>query len=556
MKKFLIAILIIFLALGICVTCSFLSRKKLPNDVEQVFNDINNKYYKISPEDSIKVLIVSLSDGNKKASVFANDNQSFDSFKSQIAKNYKDDYRLIKFDYVKNVEKILTSHLQRIIEHTEQNGFNKGLLIETVNNKIYLLPEEINFNRLIDYGGRKLDVSSINKYLLNRNISIDEIENLYTFDTTTYFYDVEKSDDIVEFFANNDNFKTRINDSFFEKEGFSTERLVDLENPFNNETFIYQLNPIDNNVLDEYTIIRHCLATYACMLDNFDENKDAIDRKIDYILNQVVKKDDDTYFIKEETDEELKLGACSLSALTLCEYYKKINQEDMELLDYIEKLGNGILYYQKIDGSFNHVLYENSFRVKDKFRVEFYDGEAVYGLLKIYGVLKDEKYLEASIKAIKSFDLNGFVKRGDHWLEYALREMLNYKYENQYVSMAIENAQPSINRVNNYHLTYSDFETIVQFHSILKLIRSEKYRQAFEIDEDILNTLPSDYTILEKAKLLMQTTYFFPEVSMYLEEPAKYEGLYFVRESNCRVRVDDVAHSIIACFELYKTSLY
>ena len=105
--------------------------------------------------------------------------------------------------------------------------------------------------------------------------------------------------------------------------------------------------------------------------------------------------------------------------------------------------------------------------------------------------------------------------------------------------MAIENADYSTKRIEEGNCAYTDFECLVQLNSILKLVEGK-------IDTEEYNKNLTYYkSVLEKAKLSMANSYLFPEISMFLKEPNKYTGLYFVRESNYRIRVDDVAHSII-----------
>mgnify|MGYP005794295609 CR=1 FL=1 len=55
---------------------------------------------------------------------------------------------------------------------------------------------------------------------------------------------------------------------------------------------------------------------------------------------------------------------------------------------------------QKEDRQFVRVLNPENLDVVSEYRTVFYGGEATFALAKLYGVTKEEKYLEATEKAM------------------------------------------------------------------------------------------------------------------------------------------------------------
>ena len=52
----------------------------------------------------------------------------------------------------------------------------------------------------------------------------------------------------------------------------------------------------------------------------------------------------------------------------------------------------------------------------------------------------------------------------------------------------------------------------------------------------------------------MMSSYFYPEIAMYMKKPAKILNAFFVRHDNFRVRIDDIQHFIGGYF--YYTVYY
>ena len=72
-------------------------------------------------------------------------------------------------------------------------------------------------------------------------------------------------------------------------------------------------------------------------------------------------------------------------------------------MDLSKKLANGIIVMQEKEGSFKNWVDLDDSSVYTKFVIEYYGNEVVYILAKLYGITKDEKYIQAKEKALDNF---------------------------------------------------------------------------------------------------------------------------------------------------------
>ena len=198
-----------------------------------------------------------------------------------------------------------------------------------------------------------------------------------------------------------------------------------------NGQFVYRTN-LDTTVTvkPSYNTLRHAGAIYAlCMYYSmtgdtvaFETAKKAGKFLTDATIKPVDGKQDllGVWSLPEVVYDnslpELKLGGTGLGLVALCSL-KKLDTRIVSL-DTLKKMGNFILYMQKKDGSFYSKFYPHKNGRDDSWTSLYYPGEAALGLLMLYELDPQKKWLEAASNAIEYLDQ---IRRGreaveaDHW---------------------------------------------------------------------------------------------------------------------------------------------
>ncbi|HAA8592850.1 TPA_asm: poly(glycerol-phosphate) alpha-glucosyltransferase, partial [Listeria monocytogenes] len=211
------------------------------------------------------------------------------------------------------------------------------------------------------------------------------------------------------------------------------------------------------------------------------------------------------------------------------------------------KIANTILSLQEEDGKFTHVLEYPSLEVKDIFRIIYYDGEAVFGLLRLYEIDRDSKWLEAAAKSFDHFIRDDYWQNHDHWLSYCANEITKYIPDEAYYEFGLKNA------FDNLLFIYERETTFPTFLELTVATKEMSLRMKAEGLEGLLRDYPLDElekTITKRA-LYQLNGYFYPELAIYYKNPARIDGSFFIRHQSFRVRIDDVEHNISGYVRYY-----
>ena len=303
-------------------------------------------------------------------------------------------------------------------------------------------------------------------------------------------------------------------------------------------SFLYEYNIEHKNEIDDYNILRHSLSSYA-LINYYEENdllkskRELVERMLEYIKEQIVEDNNGNMYVADIVEDEIKLGACALGLLNFCEYERLYNDERYH--DVCIKLANGILTMQRLDGRFSHIYNPNTFKLKEKDRIIYYEGEACFALCKAYGLLKDEKYLTAVNKAVNYYCRNGYSQYNDHWQEHAVFELSKYVEDDEYLEYGVKNVTSKLTLFKQKDdFANTDFEL---FNTCLKLIDrvgKEKYASQFDaIDEEL--TRRKNILVNEYNKIVNDKDKDLDNIESFLKEKGKNH-----------LRIDDLAHYIIA----------
>ena len=314
-------------------------------------------------------------------------------------------------------------------------------------------------------------------------------------------------------------------------------------------TFIYGLYPRFDNEIENYNIVRHASTIWSLLcryrIAPSQELAEHIDQTVGYLLSQIVYKDEDTAYLYEEKDDEIKLGGCGVAVVALTEYMD-LFQTDVHR-EVCRKLGNGILtMLDQESGVYQHVL-NGDFSLKEEMRTVYYDGEATFALCRLYGLTGEQKWLDAAESAVEHFIRADYTQYKDHWVAYSMAEITRYVTDRpDYYVFALDNVQRNQAEIYARDTTYHTYLELLMatFELYDRLVQSGADVKGFD-QEAFLKTI---YARADR----MLNGYFYPEYAMYMADPQRIVDTFMVRHDGFRVRIDDVQHNIGGYYLYYK----
>ena len=266
--------------------------------------------------------------------------------------------------------------------------------------------------------------------------------------------------------------------------------------------------------------------------DNYNRK---IDLAFDYILKKIIYMDNNTAFI--DSNGVIKLGLQGLFLIALSTYLHKITND--KLLKIAMQLGNGIIFMQNKDGRLRHILRSSDFSTLDIYKVFYYNGEAVLGLIKLYEISKNEKYLNAAKISMDYFIRNNYYRKKDHWIIYCSNEITKYVDNKYYYQIGIDSIKHSFYKLLVKRRP-TGFEKLIQTFELYTRMRTRNIKVDYPVHFE--NNL---LTIIKFRAKMQINTFIFPEVGMYFKNPSKSIGAFYERKNNYRIRNDHIQHSIV-----------
>ena len=216
--------------------------------------------------------------------------------------------------------------------------------------------------------------------------------------------------------------------------------------------------------------------------------------------------------------------------------------EDYQYIELAKKIGNGIIAMQQNDGKMIHEINALNMETIRNFITEFYDNEATLALIKLYGITKEEKYLQAALKSLNYFIDNNYINYKSHWYSYALNEVTKYVDDEKYYNEGLKNITYALDSIlNKTNPSHTNFEMLMQGFELYDRI----IQKQMNIKE--LNNFPKKEFLngINNRAQYQLNSYLYPELAMYLEEPGKYQNTFYIRTDNFRIRIDDIQHSMM-----------
>lgn len=507
------------------------------------------------------ILFASVSDGECRATTFSVRASSFKDCWQALKERTRQEalkegggVRWLRVDWVETVDEISWQELNRRLSATKRNYFRHGISLDR-QFRFAFLETELNANAML-YAGVQVPHAAVNRgnfirYMKLRNLGEelpdDDDDTVYQFSTHGLFV---SADDLVvhPLESVGRNAGRRCIDKLDSDKVYS---MISSSSRFlasqvkEDGRFIYGWHPSFDREIQAYNALRHASTLYS-MIDAWEITRDpmlfaAIERSIGYLTSELIKTievGDSALAFLVDFGNELKLGGNAVCLLALAKYTEVTG--DDKYLNLMCYLGDGILTMQDgTTGRFNHVLNYPDLSMKEPFRIIYYDGEAAFGMMRLYSLTRREEYLRCVEKAFSYFIENNHWQAHDHWLSYATNELTSYKPEARYFEFGIKNFKD-----------YLDFviERITTFPTLLELMMAaepmvRRVQQMAEL-EPLARSIDFEkfYHALDTRAHYLMNGYFWPEMAMFFGNPVRIVGSFFIRHHAFRVRIDDVEH--------------
>lgn len=329
-----------------------------------------------------------------------------------------------------------------------------------------------------------------------------------------------------------------------------------------NGQFIYGHFPCFGRQIPTYNALRHASSVYS-MLEGWELTRNdallaAIRRGLTCLADTLIRRypqPDGTHLAYNvDVNGEIKLGANAVSLLALVKYDELTH--DTRYRGLMEELALGIARMQDANtGKLVHVLNSDDLSVKEAFRIVYYDGEAAFGLMRLYGLTRDPRWLAIVEKAFDYFIANDHWKHHDHWLSYCANELTLYKPEEKYFRFGVQNIAGYLDFILTRETTYPTLlELSMAFEAMLRRINTDHPEMRHVLDD--LDIEKFHRALHHRAHYLLNG-FFWPELAMYYAKPQTIVGSFFIRHHTFRVRIDDIEHYLsgyVAYWKMLRSS--
>ncbi|WP_394877418.1 poly(glycerol-phosphate) alpha-glucosyltransferase [Mammaliicoccus lentus] len=460
----------------------------------------------------------------------------------------------IKMDIVTHTEQIDFNILVNDLEKTRRNYVDYGFSLDD-SWRYAFLPEIINSNAFIrpNNKDKKLYLSekNINNYLrkytknnLAFNKSYYSNKKVIKFYTKGFYVEEDR---IIKLNEKGYEKNLRDVDNFHEEIDELIKQSVNyLKNEIqSNGKYIYGYFPHFDKKINFYNNLRHSSSTYALIEGLSYLNKDisVAKKPLNYIIENYLYNHDGIAYVFDDTKgiNEIKLGQNAAFILAICEYLRH-RPDDLFYLEIAQKVAKGIeSMIDDNDAETIHVLHYPTLKVKEKYRIVYYDGEAAFALLRLYQVDGDENWLNLVKHLFEKFIKQNYWKYHDHWLSYCTNELVKLNHEEKYYIFGMKNAAGHLDYIKQRETTFPTFlEMLVATY---KLVQSAKNSGFKHLVTEYIDERKLIDTIHSRANY-QRTGYFYPEIVMYFKNPERIMNTFFIKHHGYRVRIDDVEHYI------------
>jgi len=507
--------------------------------------------------DSPQIIFLSVSDSIRQAHVFMGRGDSLrlailDAVRQLDTLSPLFNPQWLKLDFVTSVEQ---RNLTTYDTQVELERSLYGLAFEEVSNLAFL-PEELVSITLVD-SSNDIRIDNIHEYLTeqHRPERLDETATnptIYRFGTLGYFSDGTST---TQLYRGNRLTNDITSDDLLSAMALGGDYLRDAVKP--NGQFVYSYLPKSNRDDNGYNILRHAGTTFS-MLEVYEITQDpallaSIEQVLGYLVNQVRPC---TGFITGDSalclveDDEVKLGGHGLAILAISKYTSLTG--DDTYLSIAQGLAEWIVGSQDDAGNAVHKISFSS-NMDSGFVSGYYPGEAIFGLMRLYAIDGDDRWLQSAVATarylilIRDGDVPADELEHDHWLLYGLNEVYRAEPDPIY----IDHAEKIVTAIMGAQLTdapYPDWNGGFRSPPTAAptATRIEGLCATYHLFRDFNDSADLDrmLTALILGAQFQLTAQFQPESVMYLQDPQRALGGIRKTLTNYEVRIDYVQHSI------------
>ena len=496
------------------------------------------------------VVFLSVCDGTSRAMVFSGSGASLEEAFAKADENtyaYVSESgvypRWLKADAVSSIREISMSALKREVLKARHEFYRYGIAFDD-GFELALLEAELNGAKIYEYENGGIDEKYLNNYLKKSGREpISALPDQMTlFQCRGWFCD----EDNTVYSLYEDGLETGRREVLPLDAAYAFS-LIDHASAFlidqikDDGSFVYGIYPRFDNDINNYNIVRHASTLWSLLcryrMMPSEELEQTIRKATAYMLTQIIEDDNGAKYLYEAKNDEIKLGGSALAVISLTEFMETF--QDVEYVDVCEALGQGILnMFEGETGEYWHVL-NGDFSRKEKERTVYYDGEATFALIKLYGLTRNERWLDTASRAVDHFIAAEYEQYKDHWVAYSLNEITKYITDRQdYYDFALRNAKVNLQNIAERDTTYHTYLELLMatFEVYDRMVSNQIPVVDFEI-QDLLDTIG----IRAQRQL---NGFFFPEYAMYMKNPQRILNTFMVRHDGYRIRIDDVQHNI------------
>ncbi|MEF2175794.1 MAG: AMMECR1 domain-containing protein [Candidatus Absconditabacteria bacterium] len=268
---------------------------------------------------------------------------------------------------------------------------------------------------------------------------------------------------------------------------------------------------------------------------------------------QYAKMAEDGEYVYFDIDGSKKLAYSAFMIFALVNMPEYNNRDEI-----LRLIGNGIVHSQQEDGSYNTFFYKETYVGKD-----FYPGEAMLALMKLYNHSKDKKYLDSVIKAFPYYREYWRGNKNTAFIPWHSQVYLLLYKETKNKELADFVFEMNDWVVDNKFITQDTYkDRIGGFKSynpgITSASHSEGLNDAYTLallmgDKEYINKYYNK--LRDSIRFVMQLQYT-PLNTFYLENPKRANGGFRTSLVNNAQRNDHTQHAILAMLKAYYNNIY